>query len=283
MKNEFRHIVIKLLTNTVGRLFVFISPKKARELSAKGMTLVMNNNLSTTERLMRSYMLQCIEKEKDFERLSKFHKNYWVNQGSDFFQSTDTSFENDFLPNCSFIFNHLEEQLKTASETFDTIVEIGTGNGKVLHYLSERFSDIKFCIGIDLSAEQIAVNTEKYKTNNKLNFIEADALEWVKQKAQAQTIFVTSRGVLEYFTEEDLNVLLEKIYNLGQVIFVAIEPNGINHDFNKNPESELYGQERSFSHNYSKVFKEIGYSIWHYSSKPSVKNSFNQTFLGAKN
>lgn len=283
MKNEFRNLIIKLLTNTVGRLLVFVRPIKATELSEKGMTLIMNNNLSITERLMRNFIMQRIENKKDFESLSKFHKNYWVNQGRDFFLTTTASFENDFLPNCAFIFDILEKQLSNTSNTFNTIVEIGTGNGKVLAYLSERFPNINTCIGVDLSADQIAVNTEKYKTNNKLKFIEADALEWVKQKAQAQTIFVTSRGVLEYFTEEDLNVLLEKIYNLGQVIFVAIEPNGINHDFNINPESELYGQERSFSHNYSKVFKEIGYSIWHYSSKPSVKNSFNQTFLGAKN
>ena len=64
MKNEFRNLIIKLLTNTVGRLLVFVRPIKATELSEKGMTLIMNNNLSITERLMRNFIMQRIKIKK---------------------------------------------------------------------------------------------------------------------------------------------------------------------------------------------------------------------------
>lgn len=282
MIGKIRSIIVELLSSTLGNILVLLQPEKARQLTEKGMTLVLNNNLSATERLMRRAMLKKIEKSQNYETLAELHQNYWSKQGSDFFEAMDNTFKNNFLPDCSFIFELLKEELSNQSEEFNTLVEIGVGNGNVLEYLNSEFPKINKFIGIDLSSEQININNKKFKNNKRLHFVASDGFEWVKQNGQGNTIFVTSRGVLEYFTEERLLDFLKKINSLGKIIFVAIEPNGADHNFEINPKSKPYGAERSFSHNYPKLFKDANFSLWHASKKPFNELSI-QTFIGAKN
>lgn len=281
MKQKIRSFIINILTNTIGKLLVLLQPNKARKLSEQGMTLVLNN-MSMTERLMRRALLNDIEKAKDYDTLAALHQNYWSNQGAEFFEATNESFENKFLPDCSFIFDLLKQELTKHPVEFNTLVEIGTGNGRVLEYLSLEFPKIKHFVGIDLSSVQVEINKKRFQNNNKLQFIASDGFEWVKQQGQANTIFVTSRGVLEYFTENRLQAFLKEIHGLGKTIFIAIEPNDISHNFNKNPNSQPYGSERSFSHNYPKLFKDSGFNLWHVSYK-NFNESVIQCFVGAMN
>lgn len=161
-------------------------------------------------------------------------------------------------------------------------MEIGTGNGDVLNYLSSEFPNINRFIDIDLCQDQIALNNKKYKDNKRLDFIASDAFDWIQTNGHDKTVFVTSRGVLEYFKESQLQELLNTIYNLGPTMFIAIEPNGADHNFETNPNSELYGHEPSFSHNYPHLFKNAGFNIWHFSQKVWFKATDKQTFVGAK-
>lgn len=281
MKQKVRSVLVEILSSTFGNLLVTLNPKKAQQLSEKGMTLIMNNNLSKTERLMRRAILKKTEKNNDYDTLAKYHENYWTNQGSDFFSATNNYFEDIFLPDCSFVFELLKEELKTHPKSFNTLVEIGAGNGNVLNYLSNQFTEIDHFIGIDLSATQVDLNNKKYEAQKKLNFVASDGFEWVKKNGTSNTIFVTSRGVLEYFTEERLLDFLKTVNTLGKTIFIAIEPNGTDHNFNINPNSQPYGPERSFSHNYPKLFKNAGFNVWHVSQKPLDASSV-QSFIGAK-
>ncbi|EDP70120.1 hypothetical protein FBALC1_11322 [Flavobacteriales bacterium ALC-1] len=277
-----KSIIIQFLTYTIGNTLVFLQPKRAAKLSKMGLTLVMNNNLSITDRLIRNAILKKVENKSDYNTLAKLHYNYWVNQGADFFATTNNSFENNFLPDCSFIFGLLKEELINEPEEFKTLVEIGTGNGNVLEYLSLEFPKINRFVGIDLSPIQIKMNNEKFEENKKIEFVTSDGFEWVKEYGHSNTIFVTSRGVLEYFTQERLQAFLTEINNLGKVIFIAIEPNDIGHDFKTNPDSQPYGHERSFSHNYPQLFKTAGFSLWHVSHKDFGSNMSIQSFIGAK-
>jgi len=282
MKNKLKSFIYRLLTHTVGNALVALQPKKALELSKKGMTLEMCNHLSAKERLMRNAMLKKLEKKKDYKTLENYHKNYWANYGAEFFSKTNDSFKTEFLTDCAFIFDELHEQLLKQTETFTTLVEIGTGNGNVLNYLNSKFPKIEKFIGIDLSEKQINLNTEKYKENEKIEFVTSDGFEWVNENGHSNMIFVTSRGVLEYFTEDRLTEFLAKLNSLGKTIFVAIEPNGIHHNFDENPNSELYGHERSFSHNYAELFKNAGFSLWHLSFKPYDETAL-LSYIGAEN
>lgn len=89
-----------------------------------------------------------------------------------------------------------------------------------------------------MSSEQININNVKFSENSRLEFIAADAFDWVKENGRSNIFFVTSRGVLEYFTESRLK---EFIKSLDNVLFVAIEPNVLTHNFELNPNSEIYG------------------------------------------
>ena len=271
-----------VITETSGRLLVFLRPKKAIELSEGGMTIVFKNTMSIPERLMRNAIFKKLEKNHDYNALVKLHKNYWTNKGTELFIETKDAFENVFIPNWTFIFDELEQKLLNSTIPFHTMVEIGTGNGSVLNYLRKKFPKIEKFIGLDLSAPQMDLNREKYKTHSSLNFVAGDAVEWIRQYGQSHTIFITSGGVLEYFTELQLQVFLGEINKLGATIFVAIEPNDVNHNFALNPNFQIYGYERSFSHNYEKIFTNAGFKIWHLSRKASPEDWYNLTFIGAE-
>lgn len=91
---------------------------------------------------------------------------------------------------------------------------------------------------------------------------------------------MTSRRVLEYFTESRLK---EFIKSLDNVLFVAIEPNVLTHNFELNPNSEIYGIEKSFSHNYQKIFNDSDFNILHHSKKELLECNCVMNYLLAKN
>ncbi|WP_040281910.1 class I SAM-dependent methyltransferase [Psychroserpens damuponensis] len=278
--------IIRPFAKILGNILVFLLPKKANQLSKNRITLIHKNkkNLNIIELLMRYTLLQKLEKIDDHSTIAQANKEFWINNNAtELFIETEDTFHTDFLPNCTFIFDLLKNELSNHTQKFDTIVEIGTGNGDVLNYLSLEFPQINHLIGIDLSQQQTKLNNIKFKNNNKLEFIAYDAFDWVKKHGQANTIFVSSRGVLEYFLEQQLQDFLKEINQLGNTIFIAIEPNGADHNFDTQPNTQLYGDEPSFSHNYPKLFKNAGFNLWHFSQKTWFKGTNIQTFIGAKN
>lgn len=281
MISKAKSILLTFTSATLGNILIFLRPQKARQLSEEGMTIMLNNQ-SIGDRIMRRAILRKLKKKKDFNKLAELHQNYWTNKGDDFFMKTKTSFTNEFLTRCIFIFDELEKELSNHTVHYHTLIEIGTGDGSVLNYLSSKFPKINQCIGIDLSSNQVQLNNEKYGHDQRLKFVASDGFDWIKENAQGNTIFVTSRGVLEYFTEQRLHAFLNTVNHLGKVMFVAIEPKGPNHDFKTNVHTEIYGPEHSFSHNYPVLFKEAGFDLWHESYK-TLGNMTIMGFFGARN
>lgn len=277
--------MIRKLALILGNILVTLRPNKAKELSENRITLVHKNkkHLSIQERLMRYALVKKLDKIQDYDAIAEQNRKFWEDDSAvELFTETEDTFETDFLPHCTFIFDQLKEELSNQCEEFDTIVEIGTGNGDVLEYLSKEFPQVSRLIGIDLSQHQIDLNSERFKENLKLEFVAADAFDWVIEHGQSNAIYVSSRGVLEYFLEERLQDLLTKINQLGNIFFVAIEPNGADHNFEIHPSTQLYGNEPSFSHNYPQLFKNAGFTLWHFSQKPWHNGGNLQTFIGAK-
>ncbi|UII76106.1 methyltransferase domain-containing protein [Flagellimonas sp. HMM57] len=283
MKNKIRSKIVNFLSSTVGAFLVYIAPSKAKELASKGMTLVMDKDLTILEKLMRRAILRKLEKNGNFDTLADFHQNFWVEKGDNFFTANDSQLENVFIPSCDFIFDLLKNQLTKETEKFTTIVEIGTGNGTVLNHLSHKFSQMDKLIGIDLNKTQTLKNKEKYKNNPRLEFVAGDGFDWLEKNGKSHTIFLTFMGVLEYFTENRLQAFFEAANNLGKIIFIAIEPNDSNHDLELNPRSKVYGPESSFSHNYPNLLKKAGFNLWHYSKKTFEGDTNYIVFVGAKN
>ena len=273
----------KFLKTVVGQILIIIIPQKTAVLSGKGMTIDMG--LTARDRLIRYAILEKAKKKKDFETLSNLHQDYWVNKGEEYFSSgfNNNVLENFFIPKCSFLFDLLHEQIKAESLTFNTLVEIGTGDGTILQHLSTKFPQIDKFVGIDLSSAQIEANKAVFTNSSNLEFVASDGCDWIKKNGHDQMIIVTSRGVLEYFTQSKLQEFFNELNNLSKIFFVAIEPTGVNHDILKNPDSEIYGSENSFSHNYSQLFKNSGFKIWHQSKEPFASMDYCMNFIGAKN
>lgn len=286
MGTSLKSKIIYPIVGAVGNMLVFMQPKKARQLSEHRMTLVHKNSkkMSLSERLMRFALVKKLEKIENHEKIAEMNRNFWEsNKATDLFSETESAFINDFLPNCTFIFDLLDKELINQPEKFHTLVEIGTGNGDVLNYLSSKFHQINRFIGIDLSSHQVEINKKKFSDNIKLEFVAADAFDWVKEHGCGNSIFVSSKGVLEYFVEQRLQEFLNIINQQGKTMFVAIEPNGADHNFDTQPNTQLYGNEPSFSHNYPHLFKNAGFTLWHFSQQTWPRGSDLQTFIGAKN
>lgn len=281
---DSKTIFIQKTALVLGNVLIFLRPKKARQLSENRITLLHKNKtrLSISERLMRFALVKKLDVIEDYTKIADSNRDFWLTKAPELFLETESSFETHFLQHCTFIFDLLKKELTNQQEVFNTLVEIGTGNGSVLNYLSSEFPEIDCFIGIDLSKDQTSINNKKYESNKKLEFVAADAFDWIKSNGKTNTIFVT-RDTLEYFLEPDLQEFFNQIQRLGKIIFIAIEPNGSNHDFEAYPDSQLYGNEPSFSHNYPKLIKNAGFDIWHYSRKPCFGVENSQTFVGAKN
>ena len=267
----------------VGSILIVIMPKKAKELSNKGMTIDVG--LTLKERLMRHTLLGKAKKDEDFETLSQFHQDFWTNKADEYFSTRffNNVLEDFFIPKCSFLVDLLKEKLDQEGGKFNILVEIGTGEGTVLNYLSSQLPNVNRFIGIDLSTAQIESNKNLFSKNKKLEFVASDAFDWIKENRNDHMIIITCNGVLEYFTQSRLQDFFNELNSFGKVIFVAIEPIGVNHDFLKNPNSEIYGIENSFSHNYVKMFKDAGFNIWHQSKENYLNSDLYMDFIGAKN
>lgn len=247
----------------IGKILIYLFPNKAVELTEKGITIAFDKNLSKTDRLMRYALLKNAEKNKDYELLAQFHKNFWTNMGQKFFSNDKDTLNNYFLRNNYFLFKELKTRLNAQLNVYDTMVEIGSGQGDVLNYLSAEFTQIKRFVGIDLNSNQSKINTDRYRENKKIEFVAADGFEWIKSNKVDNLVIFTSGGVLEYSTEESLVDFFRHLSTLDNFILIVIEPIGRDVDFKVNPKSQPYGYESSFSHNYSKLFIEAGFKIWH--------------------
>lgn len=267
----------------VGSILIVIMPKKAKELSNKGMTIDVG--LTLKERLMRHTLLGKAKKDEDFETLSQFHQDFWTNKADEYFSTRffNNVLEDFFIPKCSFLVDLLKEKVDQEDGKFNILIEIGTGEGTVLNYLSSQLPNVNRFIGIDLSTAQIESNKNLFSKNKKLEFVASDAFDWIKENRNDHMIIITCNGVLEYFTQSRLQDFFNELNSFGKVIFVAIEPIGVNHDFLKNPNSEIYGIENSFSHNYVKMFKDAGFNIWHQSKENYLNSDLYMDFIGAKN
>ncbi|MRI00239.1 methyltransferase domain-containing protein [Kriegella sp. EG-1] len=275
MKNR-----VKLI---LGNILIELRPKKVSYLEKNGITLNIGGEYNLCERLMCFAMLKNAERKGNSHVLQEYHKNFWINKGREHFLRTEDVLEGYFIPRELFLFDKLQEKLNSQWKGFHSMVEIGTGNGYVLDFLSTRFSQINKFIGIDLSQSQIKINKKRFLKNKKLEFVAMDGLDWVRKNGRSNMIFFTSGGVLEYFSEQRLKELLTVLNNLGHTILVFVEPIAVDIDFTENQKSQAYGYESSFSHDYARLLKEAGFKLWHESSLPYKPKEYFFAAIGAIN
>ncbi len=243
-----------------------LSSKKLRqeveEDFALGSLLRPNN---VCKRLMRFYLAEKNSRKGCEKQLANLHKKFWRgSSGTKFHEITRKGSAFKLNENFSAVvaaaLNHVRQQ------NLKNLVEIGCGNGDVLRYMANILNqDIESFIGLDLSSEQIKVNNSD-NTNRKIRFIHADALEWINSWDRNDTLFMTHRGVLEYFTEEMVDLLFHYLSRKHNSILL-IEPIDHAADLDRQTSSYVFGQEYSFSHNYPELLKSSTFRILHLEDK----------------
>ena len=195
-----------------------------------------------------------------FERL---HIDFWQGEGGiEFSQNCDHRFEDLFLAKQKIEFDQLREvwnQLRPKH-----IIEFGCNSGLLLNYLTTQLEGVQSSTGIEINAQQVQQNQASDSFDPRIQFTATEGGEWLFENATANSLYVSNGGVLEYFKRERLDEMLTHITaQLRPAVFFASEPVADDHDWTLSTESIPFGEELSFSHNYTDLFESNGFSIVH--------------------
>lgn len=256
------------MNGLIGTALIPLMPERVEHIKQDEFTLVNEGerrNLIDT--WLRAGLARQAFVKGDLDEVAEYHRKFWEGKGGkEYHDQNRAAFHNTFIPNFSFVIDDLNERLADQPE-FKTLVEIGSGSGQMLDHLGQTVPTIDEFIGIDLSPDTIRDCQAEF-TNPKLTWVAADGDVWVRENGQPHMVFVSHRGVLEYFPQKNLESLFRFIATeLSPTIFIAIEPVGIDHDLDKELDSTTYGREFSFSHNYPHLFAKTGFDVHHVSFK----------------
>lgn len=248
----------------LGYTLLSLYPRRAEKIAQETFTLFHNPSYRRhpLDNLLRAGLAHKAVHQQDNDQLAAYHRDFWSgSEGTLYHETQQDKFEEVFLGHFAFTVDLLVNVL-AANPQITTLCEIGSGSGQLLNHLASQLPQIEHFIGVDLSPGVTETNRHRY-TNPKLAFVAADAKAWILEYGQPNWIFVSFRGVLEYFSQRDLEELLEHIgMRLETAVFLTIEPIDLEHNL-KDPSSHTYGDDFSFSHNYPLLFQQANFNL-HY-------------------
>ncbi|MBX3743542.1 MAG: class I SAM-dependent methyltransferase [Akkermansiaceae bacterium] len=188
--------------------------------------------------------------------------DYWSSPASEeFYVNLSHRYETLFLAYHSGIVEETVAALEAAGGGFTELIEIGSGDGKILGHFARRMEGLAGLHGIDLNPEQTAANRGIYASDPRMNFHLGDAREWIPANIRPGTAVIANGGVLEYFTRPELQELFSEIgYRTPSVIAIT-ESIAADHDLKRESDTFPYGLELSLSHNYLSLLHDAGYEI----------------------
>jgi hypothetical protein len=215
------------------------------------------------DKLLMAYLKRRAFRQNQADFFERLHIDFWQGEGGAVFsKNCDHRFEDLFLSKQKLDFDQLRQVWNQKQPKH--IVEFGCNSGLLLQYMTTELEGVTASTGIEINAEQVRQNQESSEFDSRINFCNADGGEWLFENGKENSLFVSNGGVLEYFRRERLNEMLTHISdNLGPAIFFAVEPVADDHDWNKTTESIPFGEELSFSHNYTDLFESNGFQIVH--------------------
>ena len=220
--------------------------------------------LSVTDKCLLAALVPKHEAAGTPERLMKLHRWLWASDAvTGFHDQAEARFESWWIETHSRILGPVAGKVAACPGVYEELVEIGCGPGLVLADIARRLPQVPRLIGIDLSVRQIeATRARQAGGDPRLEFVAADAAEWIPANGKSGSIYVTSTGVLEYLSEADLRALLTTISRtLSPALFAISEPLGPDFDPETESRSRPYGPERSLAHPYPRVFTETGWRV----------------------
>ena len=159
----------------------------------------------------------------------------------------------------SIIVPYVEEAIQEAGKTPTTVVEIGTGNGDVIAYLAEKYSNHKF-IGVDLS---VKVATEKHRLPN-ASFVDGYALDLFHRGAVVGDI-VFSTSTFTVFPPKELENYIDMLKCAGVKTVLLADP--LTRRFTVRLQEAAFSRHMAkgmWGHHYAGYFRERGFRIRHF-------------------
>lgn len=241
-------------------------PGRAAALEAERFTH-HGRQSSALDRLIGAGIAYRALRRKDFGRLAGCHLRFWSGAGSATFHAAAAErFDSVFLRHYAPLIDELERFLGHDGP-MPTVCEIGSGSGLLMHYLAKRLSRVERFIGIDL-CEATTTQARASCQDSRLEFVSGDAMDFIGANGGPNWVYITHNGVLEYFAPEAARRFFEMVSKLRPATLALIEPVGLDHDLDRQPESCPYGQEFAFSHNYPLLLKSNGFRIVYQHEEP---------------
>lgn len=142
-----------------------------------------------------------------------------------------------------------------ASDKPKRVIEIGTGNGDVIAYLSAKYPDVEF-VGIDLS---VVVAIEKHGVaNSNLSFKKGYALDLLNEGLSGDVVFGTSTFVA--FSPKELEAYLDTISQASRIVISDPVTFGNTHTRDLTPRSR-HMDTYMWWHNYFGYLSDAGWTI----------------------
>jgi len=176
--------------------------------------------------------------------------------------SSNEEYEKSYLlPKKQFI-----DQIEKNIEKVDEIIEVGTGNAKLLFYLYDWFigKANKKVKGIELNNEIIKFAKENLG-DRKIEFVCDNLLSYVKGRTM-NNVLLYGTGTFEFLLQSEFEELLKELKKHENVLVAICEP--VDQGYDQNENSTYRGAATYYSHNYLKLFKDAGFKIL-FENKPN--------------
>lgn len=252
---ELQQVFALKLKSLLGTIALRLFPQRAQRLAGR----IGADDVRLIDRIILFGLKRNVGEPA---QLSRLHSRFWAGPaGVRFSERCAERFGAWFMAAHHGVVDEVEKMIASDPRRYVFLYEIGCGDGQVVHYLSQRLRTIQRFTGIDINAEVIARNKQTYTQSN-LDFACGNAIDWISRHAHPGSIFISNGGVLEYFSEKDMTVLLQHIRRcLRPAAFAIIEPIADDHDLERETASRPFGREWSFSHNHKRLFEENGFHI----------------------
>jgi SAM-dependent methyltransferase len=187
---------------------------------------------------------------------------FWIGDSGDRFHDrfAEERF-NLFREHHAVVIDALAGVLKASGGQFSRLVEIGCGDGQVLAWCAKRLPSITEAIGLDINAAVIARVSAAQPAGGRLSFARAEARDWLIANPQPGTVVLSNGGVLEYFSQDNVDQLLRALAQARPAAIVMVEPVAPAHDLATQPDSFAFGHENSFSHNHAQRLHQAGFEV----------------------
>lgn len=210
-----------------------------------------------SERLVLAGLVARCRAAGDMARLMPQHLRYWQSESAVLFHAaTEARARDQFGRVHSYAPEMLGELVRISRA--QTLCEIGCGSAHALVQFGAALPQLRRLIGLDLSAEQTAINRARY-ADPRYAFVDGDACRWIPDHAEPGWVFLTYGGVLEYLSEAALGALLRDIAGRAPTALMLIEPIATDYDLAREAHSRPYGDELSLSHNYPRLLAQAGF------------------------